>query len=159
MRIATLILGFLIVVGAALAQTAVNGYFIFVVVGEPPAPASGRTAVYVGSSTGKLCFKASSGAKNCVGDSLGRLRRFPESPTRYPAPAGTRRSFDVVHSHGLWEYVRMSDVAQEANEVRRVGRVQVHSIDTAEMTILPEPQCVTVMPRSWWEEALGLQLA
>jgi len=89
MRIATLILGFLIVVGAALAQTAVNGYFIFVGVGEPPAPASGRTAVYVDSSTGKLCFKASSGAKNCVGDIPGAVTSVSGTANEISSTGGT----------------------------------------------------------------------
>lgn len=50
------------------AQMTINGYWVFVGVGEPPSPPAGRTAVYVDSSTGKLCMKDSSGTKLCSGD-------------------------------------------------------------------------------------------
>lgn len=60
--------------------------------------------------------------------------------------------FELVHSQGMWEYVPEWEVPYGIIECKRVGRIQHHTIDTSECSILPEHQMVTVRPQAWWDE-------
>lgn len=67
------------------------------------------------------------------------------------------KSFDVVHSQGLWEYIPEEDVQLAWGECKRVGRIQHHNYDAAEnLQGRPQDQPVTVMPREWWESQFVL---
>lgn len=61
-------------------------------------------------------------------------------------------SFDVVHSNGLFGYDM--EVEPMIKELRRVGNIQDHNIDTEECDLQPEFQIINVKPRKWWDEKL-----
>jgi len=58
--------------------------------------------------------------------------------------------FDVVHSNGLFGYDM--DVEPMIKELKRVGKIQDHNIDSEECDLLPEFQIINVKPRAWWDE-------
>ncbi len=64
-------------------------------------------------------------------------------------------SFDVVHSQGLWEYVKEEDIPKAWLECNRVGKEQNHNIDFLGSK-LGEEDFVTAKPREWWEQKLKL---
>lgn len=51
------------------AQQVINGYRIFVAVAAPSTPAAGTAAVYVDSTSKKLCNKDDAGVVSCTGQS------------------------------------------------------------------------------------------
>ncbi len=63
------------------------------------------------------------------------------------------QSFDVVHSNGLFGYDE--DVDQIIKELKRVGRIQQHNIDTSECILPPEFRIINIKPRTWWDEQLA----
>lgn len=63
-------------------------------------------------------------------------------------------SFDVIHSQGLWEYVKEEDVDRAVSEVYRVGRYQEHNYDAEEQWNPEEHHKITIKPRAWWVEKL-----
>lgn len=58
--------------------------------------------------------------------------------------------FDVVHSNGLFGYDM--EVGPIIKELKRVGKIQDHNIDTAECDLPPEFKIINVKPRAWWDE-------
>jgi ubiquinone/menaquinone biosynthesis C-methylase UbiE len=64
-------------------------------------------------------------------------------------------SFDVVHSQGLWEYVKEEDIEKAWMECNRVGKIQVHNIDTTG-SVVGEEGFVTNRTKEWWDEKLKL---
>jgi hypothetical protein len=64
------------------------------------------------------------------------------------------RLFDVVHSQGLWEYIPEEDINTAYKECLRVGRAQVHNIDTTADTGEHSKDFVTHKPQKWWDGKL-----
>lgn len=58
--------------------------------------------------------------------------------------------FDVVHSNGLFGYDM--EVEPIIKELKRVGKIQDHNIDTEECDLQPEFQIINVKPRVWWDK-------
>jgi len=64
------------------------------------------------------------------------------------------KSFDVVCSQGLWEYIPESDIAKAWSECLRVGKNQEHNIDTTNDQSDWSKEFVTHKPAEWWAEKL-----
>lgn len=64
-------------------------------------------------------------------------------------------SFDVVHSQGLWEYLTEKDIPQAWSECKRMGKNQVHNIDTTEDKAEWSKEFVTHKPIEWWNEVMS----
>lgn len=64
------------------------------------------------------------------------------------------KSFDVVHSSGLWEYLTEDQIDKAVKEVWRVGERQEHNIDHSGTIWQPEYQYVTWKPMEWWNKKL-----
>jgi len=62
------------------------------------------------------------------------------------------KSFDVIHSSGLWAYIEEHDLDRAVSEIHRVGKRQEHNIDYNRGII--ENQFVTLHDHAWWEERL-----
>ena len=60
------------------------------------------------------------------------------------------KSFDIVHSHGVLQYVPKKDVPKAVKELKRVGLVQMHEIDTTEAEYFDDFS--TYEPQAWWDE-------
>lgn len=66
------------------------------------------------------------------------------------------KSFDVVHSNGLLEYIPEEDVDAAIRECLRVGGIQFHNYDDEDnLRDRPKDRPVCVKARSWWEEKWG----
>lgn len=61
--------------------------------------------------------------------------------------------FDVVFSNGLWEYVAEEDIRKGRDEIFRVGRKQIHQIDTTSCDYRND--FLTYKPQDWWDQQLS----
>jgi hypothetical protein len=64
------------------------------------------------------------------------------------------KSFDVVYSQGLWEYVTEQDIDRAYKECLRVGKRQEHNIDTLTDTADWSADFATHKSAEWWDEKL-----
>lgn len=63
------------------------------------------------------------------------------------------KSFDLVISNGLWEYLKEEDVPVGWAECQRVGERQYHVIDTIGCGIEDDPKAIA-RTQEWWDERI-----
>lgn len=64
--------------------------------------------------------------------------------------------FNVIHSQGVWEYLREDEIAGALREALRVGDQQCHTIDPSG-SVIGEEGFVTSKSLEWWADRLQCQ--